>query len=101
MLVVDEQQSGSSVEVPSGEVLAIRLKENATTGYRWTLESAQGLTVEEDIQPGCAAPGAAAIHEFRVRAATPGTRQLRLKHWREWQGDDSVVGRFEIAVRFG
>ncbi len=101
MLVVDEQQSGASVDVPVGEELAIRLKENAATGYRWAFESSEGLTVEESVQPGGAAPGAAGVHEFRVRASTPGSRQLRLKHWRDWQGEDSVTGRFDIQVRFG
>lgn len=100
MLVVDERQSGTSIDVPRGEVLAIRLKENAAAGYRWSLENADGLALEESVDAG-AAPGAAAVHEFRFRAAAPGTYQLRLKNWRDWQGDGSVVGRFLIDARFG
>jgi len=99
MIVVDESAAGSSVDVAAGDVLAIRLKENATTGYRWTLETGDGVTMEERIRPG-ATPGAAGMHEFRLRAANAGKRQLRWRHWRDWQGDDSIIGRFEIEARF-
>lgn len=99
MIVVDESAAGSSVDVAAGDVLAIRLKENATTGYRWTFETGDGLTMEESTCVG-AAPGAGSQHEFRLRAARAGKRQLRWKHWREWQGEDSVIGRFEIEARF-
>ncbi|MFL6706599.1 MAG: protease inhibitor I42 family protein [Massilia sp.] len=99
MIVVDESAAGSSVDVAAGDVLAIRLKENATTGYRWTLETGDGVTMEESIRPG-ATPGAGGMHEFRLRAANAGKRQLRWKHWRDWQGDDSIIGRFEIEARF-
>nr|WP_314545557.1 protease inhibitor I42 family protein [uncultured Massilia sp.] len=98
MHVVEESQIGGTVDIAVGEVLTIRLKENATTGYRWTVEQADGLQVEDSQQPG-AAPGAAGTHEFRVRAARPGTYELRLKHWRDWQGEAGVIARQRISLR--
>jgi inhibitor of cysteine peptidase len=102
LLVVDEQQSGTRIDVRPGEVLAIRLKESASTGYRWAVENADGLALEErgHADRGTA-PRAAGFHEFRFRAAGPGTHQLRLKHWRDWEGEGSIIGSYLIDARFG
>jgi predicted secreted protein len=100
MMVVDEMQSGTSIDVPRGEILAIRLKENASTGYRWSLEHSDGLPLEASTGTG-GVPGAAGIHEFRFRAEELGSHHLLLKHWRDWQGEGSVIGRYQLEVRIG
>jgi inhibitor of cysteine peptidase len=99
MVVVEEGQSGTGVDVPTDALLAIRLRENPGTGFRWSVESADGLAVEENVDRG-ALPGAAGLHEFRFRAPAPGSHHLRLKHWRDWEGEASVIGRFVIDARF-
>ena len=99
MVVVEEGQSGTGVEVPAETWLAIRLRENPTTGFRWSVENADGLAVEESVDRS-GAPGAAGLHEFRFRAPAPGSHHLRLKHWRDWEGETSVIGRFVLDARF-
>jgi predicted secreted protein len=99
MVVVDEQQSGTGVDVPAGQLLAIRLKENAGTGFRWSVEDADGLTPEDHVGRGDA-PGAAGFREFRFRAPTPGRHRLVLRHWRAWQGESSITQRFVVEARF-
>lgn len=150
MQVITETKSGSRIELARGDTMLVRLKENATTGYRWALEDAGGLLVERSApmaagtgtlaggaptgteagaadstvagtvagtvaatEPGASGgtvagriagriagtgAGAAGIGEFRVHALQPGLSQLRLKHWREWQGDSSVIARFTMTV---
>jgi predicted secreted protein len=99
MVVVDEQQSGTGVDVPAGQLLAIRLKENAGTGFRWTVEDAGGLTPADHVDRG-GAPGAAGFREFRFRAGAPGGHRLVLRQWRDWEGESSIIGRFVLDVRF-
>lgn len=99
MVVVEEGQSGTGVDVPADGLLTIRLKENPGTGFRWSVESADGLAVEDNVDCG-ASPGAAGLHEFRFRARAPGGHHLRLRHWREWEGETSVIGRFVLDARF-
>ena len=99
MIVVDVQQSGTQVEVQVGQTLAIRLKENAGTGFRWSVEDAGGLTPDDHVDRG-AAPGAAGWREFRFRAPGPGKHRLVLRHWREWQGEASITQRFVLEARF-
>lgn len=99
MVVVDDRQSGTGVDIPADQVLAIRLQENAGTGYRWSVEEADGLAVEEHVDRG-AAPGGAGVREFRFRAPAPGSHRLTLRHWRDWEGEASITGRFELNARF-
>ena len=100
MKVVDDSQCGARIELPCGGVALVRLKENPTTGYRWSLEDAGGLVLEASAPlTGGGAVGAAGVHEFRLRAIQPGLSQIQLKHWREWQGDSSVIARFNITVQ--
>ena len=46
MKIVDDRQSGSRIELACGNVVLVRLKENPTTGYCWSLEDAGGLMLE-------------------------------------------------------
>ena len=100
MKIVDDRQSGSRIELACGNVVLVRLKENPTTGYCWSLEDAGGLMLEASAPvAGGGAVGAAGVHEFRLRAMQPGLGHVQLKHWRAWQGDSSVIGRFDITVQ--
>jgi inhibitor of cysteine peptidase len=99
-MLVDERHSGSRVEVRPGEMVTVRLKENPTTGYRWAVEQAGGLRLESDHHAGAGpAPGAAGVRELGFRASERGEHVLRLKQWRDWQGEGSVVGRFQLSVQ--
>jgi inhibitor of cysteine peptidase len=102
MIVVDESQCGGSVAVAQGDTLAVRLREQGTTGYLWTVEAADGLKLRDSqyVARG-ERPGAAGYHEFRFQAEAAGTHVLRFKHWRDWQGEDSVIGRCSVDVRVG
>ena len=47
---------------------------------------------------GGGAIGAAGVREFVLRPTQAGTYALSFKHWREWEGDSSVIGRFDLSV---
>lgn len=98
-MILNERDRDRTVEVPRGGVLDVRLQENPTTGYSWTVEAANGLEqVGDSFEAGSAALGAAGVHVLRFRAARPGSLELRLKHWREWEGEASVTNRFGARI---
>ena len=97
-MVLTESDSGSRVVVAPGEVITVRLKESPTTGFRWALEAAGGLVPARADFVGGGAVGAAGVREFVLRPAQAGTYALSFKHWREWEGDSSVIGRFDLSV---
>lgn len=100
MLVVDESRCGGSIALRAGEELALRLREQGSSGYTWSVEDADGLELRgSSFAAGAGAMGAAGMREFRFAAPGAGTHLLRLKHWRDWQGEGSVIGRCSVEVR--
>ena len=92
---------GGAVELAPGETLAIRLPENAATGYRWTADDLDPHRLEllpEQPRRAGAAVGSGGEIAFLVRALAPGTTTLSLSNRREWVGAASTIGRFRLRV---
>lgn len=94
---------GTTVEVRPGERIVIQLPENPTTGYRWDVETADDRVVSKvshDYGKGGAAdPGAGSNVKLVFEARAPGEGSIRLKRWREWEGEASVKERYGVQVR--
>ena len=101
MTLTDADQ-GASHAVAVGQSVTIRLGENPTTGYRWTLDADPASAVESlgsEYTSGGTAPGAAGTREFQLRAKAPGTVHLHLKLSRSWQGGGSPVESREFTLQ--
>ncbi len=99
MTVLTATNSGGSVETGVGEVVAVQLPENPTTGYRWMVEAGDGLEeIGSTSSQAGSAVGAAGVREFQFRVSRAGSHNLRLKHWRDWEGESSVIGRFNVTI---
>ena len=105
-VTLTEANNGEAIEIRQGDAIDLQLPENATTGFRWQLVSANGL-VEEPAQDQARAPsapeqsprmGAGGIRVFRFRARTSGRGRLELKLWREFEGESSVLKRFACDI---
>ena len=84
MIVVDQNHSGQTIDLPVGQVMELRLAENPTTGYRWTFVS--------DGAPACVV--VSDRFEASRRAAGPGRRA-------SWQIKGALVGECRIAMQYG
>jgi inhibitor of cysteine peptidase len=91
---------GRTIEVPVGESIAIRLPENPTTGYRWTVDSITPriLTADEgrfapEVDVGV---GGGGYREIQVRVTHEGAAEIRLKLGQPWEGENAVADRFEV-----
>ena len=97
-MILTESDRGRTVEVAAGSLVTLRLRENPTTGYRWSLQSTGGLELVGDrFEPG-GAIGAAGVRVLEFRAARRGTHAIRLQNRREWEGTGSAVDQFETTV---
>ena len=97
-MILREQDSGRTVQVKQGETLSLRLAENPTTGYRWSVVSSGGLELVSDQNEAGIGIGAGGVRVIQWVGRRTGTYELQLKHWREWEGEGSVIGRFQASI---
>jgi inhibitor of cysteine peptidase len=88
MAEVEIRESGVRAVVAADDRVIIRLPENATTGYQWTIDDMpNSLEVERNdlIPPGSDAPGAAGERRIVLRARRPGAARVGLSLRRPWE----------------
>lgn len=94
--IFTEEQSGTSADVKTGELVTIRLQENPTTGYSWNMSFTDGLEVATDefissTETGLV--GAGGVHEWTIKANSPGQYKVSGIYKRPWE---SVTGDEDI-----
>jgi len=98
-----QADNGTTIETLPGGRILVRLPENPTTGYRWTLDMGDERVISpissEYAPRGDAAVGASGNAVLVFEARAPGEGTIRLKRWRDWEGEASVRDRYEVKVR--
>ena len=112
--VVTAADNGRQVTLRRGEQLQVVLSDNAGTGYSWEIEhndaallTPEGQETRQDpgppTSPGSPRPvgvvGGPMEVRFLFRALGKGNGELRLRHWRPWEGPRSVDRRFRLVLR--
>lgn len=101
-LTLTQADKGKSFEIERSDLIIIGLKENPTTGYKWAVERADdrilGLQGSEFYLPEDSRVGEGGTRVFTFKAKAAGTSRIKLKHWREWEGSDSVIDRFDATI---
>jgi len=108
-VVLTKQDKDKMLNVAVGENVVITLDENPTTGYVWAVEGQPELLVLQSSDYVSDAPpnkpdrpmivGAGGKHTFTFVAQKSGTTTLKLKHWRSWEGNASIVDTFSVTVK--
>jgi inhibitor of cysteine peptidase len=103
IITLTEGDHGRTVSVRRGDVVEVSLPENPTTGFRWAVEEPESaavslLSAALSPPPANAGLGHGGVRVFRFAAGSAGNVQLRLKRWREWEGDGSIAARFEVTL---
>lgn len=101
-ITLEQTESGTSVEVRRGDEIVVRLEENPTTGFRWAVDeiNEQVLELQDSSyqqQPG-GGMGGGGQRRLTFRAKSSGSSPLRLKLWREWEGDATADARYSVTV---
>ncbi|MCX7067019.1 MAG: protease inhibitor I42 family protein [Methylococcales bacterium] len=108
-IVLTEQDNNKPLSVSVGERFVIRFSENQTTGYVWAIDGQTELLVLQssdyvsDMSPineqGAVRVGGGGKRTFTFAAQKSGATILKLRHWRPWEGDASIVDTFSIPVK--
>jgi inhibitor of cysteine peptidase len=98
---IDGPAGPSAVTLPAGEELSIRLPENPTTGYRWSVnpDSLAGVLtlLDSSYESGGSGVGAGGVHTFRFAAGAVGTAQVTLSLARPWESA-APAEQYSVAV---
>ena len=82
MLTLTRTDNGKSITMQVNDLLLLSLDENPTTGFQWALDG-----------------GGGGQRVLTFKAQRAGIGQLKLKLWREWQGEPSIVERFTVTLQ--
>lgn len=87
---LSENDNGRTVSARVGDTFLLRLPENPSTGYRWTVTVTPGLCVTSDrhspsILHRIGAPG---THEWQIRVMQPGDQIISGVYSRPWAPDE-------------
>jgi inhibitor of cysteine peptidase len=103
LVTLTEADDGRVISLSRGGTFAVRLKENLSTGYRWSVEEpldgALALESATSIGAQTPMPGAGGEALFRIKLVGAGPARLALKYGRPWEGDASVARRFSVTVQ--
>lgn len=95
--------NGKAVELAQGDILAIVLKANPTTGYIWEAASGDAniikLEGEPDYRAESSAIGAGGVMTLKFRAVGVGATDLKLVHHRPWEKDVEPIETFAVSVK--
>lgn len=103
ILQLTEANSGQVVDLALGQVLELRLPENATTGFRWQVRSepGPGCTIQQDTTespPGPPIAGEGGTHVWRLEGVQVGTCQFSLAYVRPWETGRAPASTFELRI---
>ena len=101
MQSLTEADNERTVDLRVGESVRLTLPENATTGYRWTVDHFDREVVDPaGSEPHYAggAVGSAGQIMFDFKAKKAGSGEVALKYWRHFEGEGSVVKRFRFRL---
>jgi inhibitor of cysteine peptidase len=102
-VTLSQADSGTVLTLKRGQTLILRLDENSTTGYRWSLPALDTEVLQlksDDINlPSNTGIGGGGQRVFTFQANNPGQVKLQLKNLREWVGDESTIEEFQVSVQ--
>ena len=98
-------EDGQTVSVKLGQVLAVSLPSNRTTGYGWVERAPSESVLERDGEPTYAQDASSAklaggggTETWRFRAAKVGQQTLRLEYVRPWETNVAPVKVINFQV---
>lgn len=99
--VLTERDNGSTVQLTRGDAISVRLAENATTGYQWTVGSelppCLQKTAEAHDPAATNAAGAGGAATFTFVATGAGSGTLTLERRRAW--DAAPLETYAVELR--
>jgi len=97
--VLTAGDNGKPFTLHPGSRGELHLPETPTTGYVWAIGGSPTILAvgEGEFTPQGTGLGGGGERRWVITAKTAGTSTLSLKRWREWEGDASVIERYQVS----
>jgi inhibitor of cysteine peptidase len=92
---------GAVVRTKMGDRIRLALAENPSTGYVWEFDALDESCLEvdsSDWRPAGPGVGTGGERIWTLAPRRPGRTEVRVKRWRPWAGDSSIVERIGFSV---
>ncbi|MCC6945328.1 MAG: protease inhibitor I42 family protein [Thermomicrobiales bacterium] len=102
-LRLSADDSGTTHEMKTGDLVSITLPENPTTGFRWSIVETDETVLrpeDDDFTPVGTAIGSGGERTILLRAAAPGSVEISLEEARAWE-PESPLNRFSVQLVVG
>lgn len=101
-LVLTRQDSGKKIEVQVGDTIQIELQGMGGAGYKWHLQDLGTDCVrfvsEETKVPSQGKVGAPALGIWKFEVIKQGSTEIRMDHYRPWEGIGRSTDHFSVQV---
>jgi len=102
MFLIDESFLDRTVDLAVGQVIELRLKENPTTGFRWSF-AADGkpccTVVSDAFERKQGPPGAGGEHAWQMKAVRVGNCELQLFYRRSFDPHVPPARSFTLHLK--
>jgi len=104
MTTITREDSGKEIRVSVGDIIQVELSGLGSAGYWWYPEQLDRTLLEllsEETQKatGEGKVGAPVKGLWRLKAIKEGQTEIRMLHYRIWEGKDKATDHFYIKVR--
>ena len=103
VFTITKEQSGSELNVKPGDILQIELPTLGSAGYDWHMSGIDGVYLElisEGTRPVAedGKVGAPVIRIWRFQTKKPGTTEIKMDQYRQWEGIGKSVDHFFLKI---
>lgn len=97
-----QQDSGGTVQAAAGDTIDLTLPENPSTGYSWTLEVSDGLSIVDDAyaegEDSGGMVGVPGTHTWAIEVTGAGEQTIK-GEYRQAQNPDDNPEYFTLTVK--
>ena len=101
-ILIEQSHNCKTFDADVGDTIAIVLKENPTTGYRWKVDQDDEeiilLTGSEYSKIAKNGIGGGGTRTFIFEARSPGKRKIHLSLKREWEKKLNPIDQFQVFI---
>lgn len=102
-MTLTEADKGKTVQVHTSDQVTLQLDENPSTGYLWAIDKTDNTVLVLQHSDYTPTPGGAlgsgGLRLFTFIAKNSGTVHLQLKLWRSFEGDSSIIRRYDVTIQ--